>query len=392
MTAMEPTRSRRELGIDALLAVIVAVVQVWGTAVLLRVSGSDETIDLVGNALLVATAAPLAVRNRFPVPVLVVVASISAVYTWFGYPGPPYIVSLVLAMWAAVSAGHRVAGLVVGLALVVNLALAGFVGVSSHAQEADAPIWLAVWLATGFGLGEVSRTRRQVLEQVQQRAVDAERTREEEARRRAGEERLRIARELHDVLAHHISVINIQAGVAVHLLDKQPDQARSALVAISAASKEAMRELRATLGVLRQVDEAEPLAPAPGLARLEDLVARASSAGIAVDVATTGEPRRLPAAADLAAYRIIQESLTNVARHSGGAHATIAIDFGAEAVEITVDDAGGGGPSNEAPPRAGNGLTGMRERAAASGGTLEAGPRPEGGYRVHAWLPLGEAT
>jgi signal transduction histidine kinase len=262
---------------------------------------------------------------------------------------------------------------------------------AGHFADVDAPLWLAGWLVASFVLGEVSRGRREYIEQVEQRAIDAERTREEEARRRAGEERIRIARELHDVLAHHISVINVQAGVAVHLIDRQPEQARTALAAISEASKDALRELRATLGVLRQVDEAEPRTPVPGLSSLDDLVARASAAGLAVSIELERDAEPLPSGPDFAAYRIIQEALTNVARHARASRVWISIRRLAGGVEITVDDDGVATPSGE-PIQPGNGLTGMRERATAVGGTLEAGPKPDGGFRVTARLPLGEPT
>ncbi len=242
------------------------------------------------------------------------------------------------------------------------------------------------WLIAAFVLGEVSRGRREYIAQVEQRALDAERSREEEARRRAGEERLRIARELHDVLAHSISVINVQAGVAVHLLDRQPDQARAALLAINETSKEAMRELRATLGVLRQSNDVDSRAPAPGLDRLGELVETARATGLDVSVATIGAPGRLPPASDVAAYRIVQESLTNVTRHAAAAHVAVSISHGPNEVEITVED-DGTGVAGGAPLRPGNGLAGMRERAEAVGGDLDAGPRAGGGFRVHARLP-----
>ncbi|MGH2445205.1 MAG: sensor histidine kinase, partial [Candidatus Limnocylindria bacterium] len=262
------------------------------------------------------------------------------------------------------------------------------------AQDADAPIWITGWLAASYVLGEVSRSRRRYLEQVEQRAIDAERTREEEALRRAGEERMRIARELHDVLAHNISTINVQAGVAAHLLDRQPEQAREALVAINEASREALRELRATLGLLRGVDEEDPRSPAPGLARLDDLVENLRGTGVEVAVEMTGEatgeagptPLPLAPATDLAAYRIIQESLTNVGRHARAARVVITLDYQPETLVITVDDDGAGPPGGA--PSYGNGLTGMRERAVAAGGELEAGPGPRGGFRVRARLPV----
>lgn len=377
--------------IDVLLALTVATAEIVGTEILVRATGSQRVLDLAGYGLLIANAAPVALRDRYPKAVLMTVALTAIAYTWMGYAGGFYTIALVFAIWAAVAAGHRLVAVGVAVGLVAAVVVAGFVVASGHALDADAPIWLGGWLLASFVLGEVSRGRRQYLEQVEQRAIDAERTREEEALRRAGEERLRIARELHDVLAHDISMINVQAGVAVHLLDRQPEQARTALIAISQASKEALRELRATLGVLRQVDEAEPRAPAPGLDRLHDLVAGASAAGLSVTVDTSGEPSPLPAGTDLAAYRIIQESLTNAARHSRARQVSISIHHGSRDVVITVQDDGVGLPA-DTPLRAGNGLTGMRERAAASGGELEAGPRAEGGFRVRARLPTGAAS
>jgi signal transduction histidine kinase len=209
------------------------------------------------------------------------------------------------------------------------------------------------------------------------------------------------------VLAHSISMINVQAGVAAHLLDSDTEQARTALIAIKAASKDALRELRATLGVLRSVDESAPLTPAPGLARHEELVAGATGAGLVVEVTVEGEPRPLPAGTDLAAYRIVQEALTNVLRHAGPASAAVRVVWGPSELEVEVTD-DGSGPAPGTPLEGGNGLTGMRERAAgggggrggggggggggrraaAAGGRLEAGPGPDGGFRVRAVLPV----
>jgi signal transduction histidine kinase len=225
-----------------------------------------------------------------------------------------------------------------------------------------------------------------------QRRLDAERSRAEEARRRAGEERMRIARELHDVLAHNISLINVQAGVALHLMDEQPGQSRSALQAIKQASNDALGELRSVLDVLRQGDEAPPRAPASGLAQLDGLVAGAGATGLEVRTRVEGTPRPLPAGTDLAAYRIVQESLTNVTRHAGPARATVLVAYGETDLTVQVDDDGNGlePPSAAAIPlRPGRGLVGMRERVAALGGELTTGPRPGGGFRVLARLPIG---
>lgn len=212
--------------------------------------------------------------------------------------------------------------------------------------------------------------------------------RRQESLRRVGEERLRIARELHDVLAHNVSLINVQAGVALHLLDEHPEQAEPALAAIKQASAETLREMRSVLGTLRQADEHAPRGPAPGLARLEELVERMGSAGLEVRVAVEGQRRSLPAAVDLAAYRIVQEALTNVTRHAGGATARVRLSYGARdlLVEVVNDSRRVPAP---APIVEGNGIVGMRERAAGLGGEFSAGPR-FGGFLVQARLPLEE--
>jgi signal transduction histidine kinase len=216
---------------------------------------------------------------------------------------------------------------------------------------------------------------------------------QEEARRRVDEERLRIARELHDVVAHTMATINVQAGAAAHVLPTRPEAAAEALQAIKAASKEGLRELRAILNVLRQADEADPTQPAPGTAQLETLVDGARRAGLETTLTVTGKPSPLPAAVDLAAYRIVQESLTNAIRHAGPAEAAVALCYGDGELRIDVADTGRGqsagavtgGTGSEG---AGHGLAGMRERAAAVGGSVETGPSPGGGYRVAARLPL----
>lgn len=370
--------------IDWLLATSVAVAGIAGTLVVVT-PGSGRPFDALWYVLMVAIAAPIVIRDRYPVPALLTVAVLCATYTLLGYPGGFYTVALFFVIWAAAAAGQRIPAIAVAAGVVAVLVLAGPLVARGHALDSAAPLWLGGWLVASLVLGEVSRGRRQYLAQVEQRALEAERTREEEARRRAGEERMRIARELHDVLAHNISMINVQAGVAVHLLDKQPDQARSALVAISQASKEALAELRATLGVLRSVDEAEPRNPVPGLARLDELVEHARASGLEVSVAIDNAALELPAGTDLAAFRIIQESLTNVTRHARARSATIAVRRSPSELEITVDDDGAGAPTDPLP---GNGISGMRERATAAGGRLEVGPRPTGGFRVRALLPL----
>ncbi len=200
-----------------------------------------------------------------------------------------------------------------------------------------------------------------------------------------------MARDLHDVVAHNISVINVQANTALHLMDRQPERARSALTTINDVSKQALVELRSVLGVLRDIDESAPRAPSPGLARLGDLVDNAAAAGLAVHIEEAQPPAPLPADVDLAAYRIVQEALTNSARHSGGTRATVRVSYSDGAAIVEVDDDGAGrlaGRPSARDGRPGNGIAGMTERAKALGGTLQAGPRPEGGFRVRAWLPV----
>jgi signal transduction histidine kinase len=206
---------------------------------------------------------------------------------------------------------------------------------------------------------------------------------------------MRIARELHDVVSHTIGVISVQAGVAAHLLHRRPDKAADSLAAIRQASDEALGELHAMLGVLRQGDgdgDRAPLTPAPGLAELDALVAQAAGAGVEVTVSLEGEPRRLPPAVDLACYRVVQESLTNVVRHAGASRAEITVTSqdGQVVVEVTDDGRAGpgAGPGNGNGAGSGQGILGMRERARALGGSLEAGPRPGGGFRVQASLPV----
>ena len=227
------------------------------------------------------------------------------------------------------------------------------------------------------------------LREVEQRAEEAERTKDEAARRRAMEERLRIARELHDSLTHSISVIQVQAGVAVHLARKRGEDVPPALLAIQEAGADAGRELRETLGVLRSEEDAD----GSGLSQLESLVARARAAGLPVTMTVTGAQRPLPTEADQAAYRIVQEALTNVSRHAGAASASVHLHYAPGTLSIQVDDDGkgqvtstgtGNGTRASGP---GLGLVGMRERVSALGGQLQAGPRDAGGFRVRAELP-----
>jgi len=249
--------------------------------------------------------------------------------------------------------------------------------------------YAAGWLISAGVMVVTSRIWQLHLREVEQRAEEAERTKDEAARRRAMEERLRIARELHDSLTHSISVIQVQAGVAVHLARKRGEDVPPALLAIQEAGADAGRELRETLGVLRSEEDAD----GSGLSQLESLVARARAAGLPVTMTVTGAQRPLPTEADQAAYRIVQEALTNVSRHAGAASASVHLHYAPGTLSIQVDDDGkgqvtstgtGNGTRASGP---GLGLVGMRERVSALGGQLQAGPRDAGGFRVRAELP-----
>ena len=236
--------------------------------------------------------------------------------------------------------------------------------------------------------GRAIRNQRSYLAALVDRAETAERTRDEEARRRVGEERLRIARDVHDVVAHAMVAINVQAGVGAHLLDRDPEQARRTLKDIEKVSGEALTDLRSTLGMLREdsAGDGAPIGPTQGLGELDELGESLRTAGIEVDLDVDPATATLPASVTSTGYRIVQEALTNVVRHAGGSRARVRVTRGDDALVIEVDDDGGEAAAG-APPGAGQGVRGMRERAQAAGGTLEAGPQAGGGWRVVATLP-----
>lgn len=246
-----------------------------------------------------------------------------------------------------------------------------------------------LWLMLPLVGGSRDRLRRAHTASVQARAAYAERTREEEARLRVAEERMRIARELHDVVAHHMAVANAQAGTARHLAPTHPEQAMKLLDELTATTSSALLELRATVGVLRRIGDdpdADPLEPAPGLDRLPELIATCETAGVEVTVTTEGEPRPLSPGVDLTAYRIIQEALTNVTKHGAGTGANVRLTYSDSRLLISVTN--DGAATTSPVPGGGYGLMGMRERAHSVGGDLHAGPRPEGGFEVATALPL----
>jgi signal transduction histidine kinase len=369
---------------DAAFAVLVAALAV-SLVTIAPPAGSD--VDPLGYVLVVIGSLALAARRRAPVAVLLVSTGCVLTYQMLGYPGVVAGLPVLVAIYTAVRAGHRlIAAAVTTIALAKGTAATILMSLTEEPvrEVLESRVMLAGWLIASGVIGEVARKQQAYLQQVEERAIEAERSREEAARRRAGEERLRIARELHDSLTHSISVIKVQAGVAVHLARKRGDEVPDALLAIQEASSDANRELRATLEVLRSDDDGGR--PPSRVDQVRDLVTRSERAGVPATVTVEGERRSLPPEVDRAAYRIIQEALTNVARHAAPAEASIRLLYGADRLTVQVDDNGKAGPA--APSEPGVGLVGMRERVAGLGGRLVAQPRAEGGFTVRAELPL----
>ncbi|GAA2813924.1 sensor histidine kinase [Streptomyces showdoensis] len=363
---------------------LVTVFVLVGTGFAARNQPDRLALDALGRALLLLCCAQLLLRHRRPVPVVFGVSAVTLAYLAAGYAYGPVFAAVAVACFAAVVHGHRrAAWWALGLLWAGHLLLAHWLyrrlppagdGPAPWGQELPVAAFAVAILAAS----ELVRVRREQWAKERAERAAAE-------RRRADEERLRIARELHDVLAHSLSVINVQAGVGLALLDADPAQARTALTTIKAASKEALGEVRQVLDTLRAPGDA-PRAPAPGLDRLPELVEQAAAAGLTVRTRVEGRPRSLPPGTELAAFRIVQEALTNVVRHSGSRTAEVVLGYGPDSLALRVDDAGPatGGDAGGS----GNGLAGMRERAAALGGTIEAGTRPDGGFRVRATLPV----
>jgi signal transduction histidine kinase len=336
-----------------------------------------------GIGLLAVAVAALAWRRRHPVPVLAVTAIAAMAYYLLDFPSGFEPLPFVIALYGASGHGFRAVSLVAAASATALVAAVQLV--TEPRMDPTEVLAVLGWLLLVIVVAEVVRARREYVVAVEQRAAEAERGREAEAARRVVEERLRIARELHDALAHHISVISVQAGAAILRRDARPELAHELMPTIKQAAADAMRELRATLGVLRDRGDA-PLAPRPGLDDLATLVRGYATAGPEVTTTVTGARRRAAPEVDLTAYRIVQEALTNSTRHADARRVQVLLHYGTEELEIRVDDDGtGAGPTD---PGSGLGLAGLAERTAAAGGTLRAGPGADGGFRVHARLPL----
>ena len=373
---------------DLVIAVVVAVLMPPANLAAGSHQAGYRRQDAIAVVLLVAMAITLAFRRRYTVPALALVFGLEAIYFARGYPNGPVWVPLVICYFTATAYGYRVAAATTAVAGIGLFTwLESRIG-PAHGISLVGVLGLTAWLLVILVIGEAVRIRRE-------RAATAARAQEVADRAQITQERLRIARELHDSLGHYLSVISVQSAVALNLNPDLPEQARTALVAVKDASREGLRELRSALDQLRADGEPAPLSPTLTLGKLDELIARTGAAGLTVRARTEGEVRPLPFGVDVAAYRIVQEALTNVTRHAGPASADVTVRYAPAEVTVQVDDDGhgaaaGGPASGQNGNGVGSGIAGMRERVAALGGELYAGPRPDGaGFRVWARLPLG---
>jgi signal transduction histidine kinase len=351
-------------------------------------SGLPRGTLAVGYALVLLHTLPLAARRRFPGTVLAICVASGLAIAALGLPPIVLGLAILVAVYSVAAYGDRWVALA-GLAA----AAVGSVAVQLTPGRFQAPTVVSNGLIIGAAwlLGHFVGVRRRYITRLEERTAELERARAELARRAVAEERLRLARELHDVVAHSISMIAVQSGVGAHVADTHPEEAAKALGAIEATSRAALTELRRLLGVLRQDSEPQgSLSPVPGLADLDSLLAEVAKAGLAVKLQVHGTRASLPAGVDMSAYRIVQEALTNVVKHAGPARAQVVVGYHDRDVTVEILDDGRGAATSTGEGRAGtgHGLIGMRERVAAFGGDLEAGPGPDGGFRVAARLPL----
>jgi signal transduction histidine kinase len=387
--ASRPPRARVSPWVfDSVLAAAAAALSVSLFASELSRSGLASGVVVLGYALALLHTLSLAARRRFPMTVLATSVASGLAFAAIGLPpvllGPAILVPVYT---VAAYRGRRVS--LIGLAA----AEVGLAGVQLTPGRTDLSTWVGntLVLAAAWLLGNFVGDRRAYAAQLEERTAELEQAREDLARRAVTDERLRLARELHDVVAHSMSVIAVQSAVGAHVAEAQPEEARKALAAIETASRAALEELRRLLGVLRQDDGGEPygsLAPVPGLADLDTLLAEVGKVGLAVKVRVEGVRPELPAGVDLSAYRIVQEALTNVVRHAGPTRAQVVVCYGDREIAVEITDDGKGAPSDGRTAKVGHGIIGMRERVALFGGDLEAGPRPGGGFRVAARLPF----
>jgi len=343
-----------------------------------------ESPDALGVVLALACSLPFFVRRRFPVAVLFASTIGLIALAGAGYPSNVQSQFLFVAVYTVGShcdSRKRLLGIVWLIAGLIGAAAIGMRGTTTAQIATAGALYFAVYF-----LGTTIQNRRLYMQQLEERTTILERERDEEAKRAVADERLRIAQELHDVVAHSMGVIAVQAGVGAHVIDQNPEEAKKSLEAIATTSRSTLTEIRRLLGVLR-ADDGAAYQPAPGLADLDRLVADVGSAGLPVEVTVAGTRHDVPPGVDFTAYRIVQEALTNVLKHAGPAHATVVVGYEPSALRLEITDDGRG--VNGRATDGGHGLLGMRERVGVYGGSLDTGPLAGGGFRVVARLPYG---
>lgn len=372
----------RTWALDTLLAVLLFL----GATISAASPGPDARVpDTTFYLLLAVGAAPYALRRRAPLPVLVlatvpVLAMIALGYSSAVIGSGLFLAAYTVAAWS----GPRVTAIAAGYVVVLLAAVAALAPRSMQFGELATNAALFVG---AFALGRAASDHRQNLELIQEHAALAEQARIEKARHAVADERLRIAQELHDVLAHSLGVIALQAGVGAHIIDAEPAEAKASLLSVAATSRSALTEVRRILGALRGQDDPATYHPPPGLDALVALAAELTAAGLPVQVHVDGTRNGIPAALDLTAYRLVQESLTNVLKHAGPARAEVTVRYESGALLLEVVDDGQGPPATSGTAVPGHGQLGMSERVSVWGGSLTTGKRPGGGYRVAARLP-----
>jgi signal transduction histidine kinase len=380
-------RRRFEPLADPMIAVAVLVLSLLP---LLRARDCGcRTVPAWGYALVVAECVPLVWRRRWPLPMAMVAGLLAMGYGVSSLPDPPVPYAGLVALYSAAAHASRRLARLAGLIAAVGIG-AVMVADWPNADFEDVTVNYLLF-ATAWLLGDSARGRRDRAQQLEARADQLERTRAAEADRAVAEERNRIAREMHDIVAHHVSMMVVQAEAGPVVVERDPRRAIEVFDAISATGKQALAEMRRLLGVLRN-DPTERLAPQPGADRIPELVAGVRAAGLDIDLEVIGTVRDLPPGVDLSAYRLLQEALTNVLRHAGPARARVQVEYAEDALRLEVVDDGVGALGTEPVPGTGHGLVAMRERVALVGGTLRAGPRPDGGWAVAAVLPLDRVS
>ncbi|MFF2556434.1 sensor histidine kinase [Nocardia sp. NPDC058058] len=388
--------------VDVVIAILLCVLATYASRLADHGNGQGPVVVRPASMSVFAISATaslaLLLRREFPRAVLVITTVCGIVIEALGYEislltaGASFVAMYSIGYWSKDLRTAKVWPMVAGAALLIASFFQHF-----HPVLTGGRITLIAGVLVAGAFAEAGRSRRNYLAALHARAELAERTREEEARQRVGEERLRIARELHDIVAHHMALAHAQASTAAYLLRSQPDQAQEMLDQLAGTTSAALRELKATVGLLREDDSDAPLEPTPGLAQLSELLTSFERTGLTLSLSITGVPRPLSPGADLTAYRIIQEALTNVTKHAGTAAATVRLVYSRILLTISVSDDGGGESaehgradrdSEQDSDSQGYGLIGMNERAVSVGGHLRAGRRPDGGFEVTTELPL----